>query len=32
VHTGFWWEYLKETDHIKDLDIDKMIILKLFLK
>jgi len=28
VHTGFWWGDLTEGDHLEDLGIDGMIILK----
>jgi hypothetical protein len=28
VHTGFWWENLREGDHLKDPGADGMIILK----
>jgi hypothetical protein len=27
VHTGFWWEDLKEGDHLEDLGVDGSIIL-----
>jgi hypothetical protein len=26
--TGFWWEILEETDHVKDMGVDARIILK----
>jgi hypothetical protein len=32
VHTGFWWEYLRERGHLKDLGMDGVIILKLIFK
>jgi hypothetical protein len=28
VHTGFWWENLREGDHLENPSIDKRIILK----
>jgi hypothetical protein len=32
VHTGFWWEDLREGDHLGDPDIDRKIILKWIFK
>jgi hypothetical protein len=32
VHTGFWWENLREEDHLKDQGIDGRIILKCILE
>jgi len=32
VLTGLWWRNLKEGYHLKDLDVDGMIILKLYLR
>jgi hypothetical protein len=28
VHTGFWWEDLREGDHLGDLGVDERILLK----
>jgi hypothetical protein len=28
IHAGFWWGYLKDTDHLKDLEGDRRITLK----
>jgi hypothetical protein len=28
VHTGFWWENLREGDHLEDPGVDERIILK----
>jgi hypothetical protein len=28
MHTRYWWGYLWERDHLKDLDVDGRIILK----
>jgi hypothetical protein len=28
VHSGFWWGDLREGDHLEDVDVDGMIILK----
>jgi hypothetical protein len=28
VHTGFWWEDLREGDHLKDPGVDGRIIIK----
>ena len=28
MHTGFWWENLRERDHLKDPGVDGRIILK----
>jgi hypothetical protein len=30
VHIGFWWRNLREGHHLKDPDVDGMMILKLF--
>jgi hypothetical protein len=32
VHTGFWWEDLREGDHLGDTGIDEKIILKRIFK
>jgi hypothetical protein len=32
VLTRFWWRNLKEGHHLEDLDVDGMIILKLYLR
>ena len=32
MYTGFWWEDLMETDHLKDQDIEGKIILKWMFK
>jgi len=32
VHTGFWWENLREINHLEDLDTDGKITLKWILK
>jgi hypothetical protein len=32
VHTGFWWAYLREREHLKDPGVDRKIILKLIFK
>jgi len=29
VHSGFWWKNLSEEDHLKNLDLDGTIILKM---
>jgi hypothetical protein len=31
LHTGFWWGLIEKRDHLKDLDVDGMIILNLVL-
>ena len=28
VHTGFWWDNLREGDHLEDLDVDGSLIFK----
>jgi len=28
MHTGFWWQDLREGDHLEDVDVDGRIILK----
>jgi len=32
VHTGFWWGNMRKLDHLQELGVDKLIILKLILK
>jgi len=32
VNTGFWWQNLKERNHLEDLGVDKRIILKWIFK
>jgi hypothetical protein len=32
VNTGFWWEYLRELDHVEDTDVDGRIILRWIFK
>jgi hypothetical protein len=32
VHTGFWWGYLREGDHLEDPCVDGRIILRLILE
>jgi len=32
MHTGFWWEDLREGDHLGDLGVDERIILKWIFK
>jgi hypothetical protein len=32
VHTGYWWEDLREGDHLEDLGVDRRIILKWLFK
>jgi hypothetical protein len=32
VHTGYWWEDLREGDHLEDPGIDRRIILKRIFK
>ena len=32
VHTGFWWGYLRDSDHLEDLGGDGRIILKMIVE
>jgi len=32
MHTGFWWGYLRDNDHLEDLGGDGRIILKMILE
>jgi hypothetical protein len=32
VHTEVWWENVRQTDHLEDLDVDEKIILKWIFK
>jgi hypothetical protein len=32
VHTGVWWENLRERDHLEDAGVDERIILKMDLQ
>jgi hypothetical protein len=32
VHAGFWWGNLKERDHLKDLGMDNIILVRIILK
>jgi hypothetical protein len=32
LYTGFWWGFLRETDHLEDLGVDGRIFLKRFFK
>jgi hypothetical protein len=32
IHTGFWWEYLRERDYLEDLGVDGRTILIWFFK
>jgi hypothetical protein len=32
MHTGFWWENLRETDHLEDQGVDGRIILSWILR